>query len=61
MKLKVLKQNTTISYTSDIEPNGKVTITVTFNSDHKYFENCFDFILNDVPNQKVENKILVTA
>ena len=50
-----------VPYTGDIEPNGKVTITVTFNGDHQDFENYFDFILIDVPNQKVENKILVTA
>ena len=50
-----------IPYKGDIEPNGKITINVTFNGDHQDFENYFDFILIDVPNQKVENKILVSA
>ena len=50
-----------IPFCGEIEANGKVTIKVIFNGDHQDFENYFDFILVDVPNQKVENKILISA
>lgn len=50
-----------VPFCGEIEGNGKVTIKVLFNGDHQDFENFFDFILVDVPNQKVENKIFISA
>ena len=48
-------------YMGDIEGLGKCTVKVEFNGDHQDFENYFEFVLVDVPNQKVENKILISA
>ncbi|MCQ2817863.1 MAG: hypothetical protein MJ252_11415 [archaeon] len=53
-----------IPSSGDIEGNGKVTVNVTFNGDHQDFENFFEFVLVDVPNQKKkekDNKILFQA
>ena len=38
-----------------------VTIKSTFKGDHQDFENYFDFVLIDVPNQKKENKLYIYA
>ena len=50
-----------VPYCGEINNKDKVNVKVTFNGDHQDFSNFFDFILLDVPNQKVENKILVVA
>ena len=50
-----------IPYCGEIEAKGKVNIKVSFKGDHQDFENYFDFILIDVPNQKKENKLFVYA
>jgi hypothetical protein len=50
-----------VPYCGEINNKDKVTIKVTFNGDHQDFNNFFEYILLDVPNQKVENKILVVA
>ena len=48
-------------YMGDIDALGKCTVKVEFNGDHQDFENYFEFVLVDVPNQKVENKLLISA
>ena len=50
-----------VPFCGEINNKDKVTIKVSFNGDHQDFLNFFDFVLLDVPNQKVENKILVCA
>ena len=45
----------------EIEAKGKVTITASFKGDHQDFENYFDYVLIDVPNQKKENKLYIYA
>ena len=66
--LKVGKRNRTgllpfcyVPYCGEIEAKGKVTIKATFKGDHQDFENYFDFVLIDVPNQKKENKLYIYA
>ena len=50
-----------IPYCGEIEAKGKITIKASFKGDHQDFENYFDFILIDVPNQKKENKLYIYA
>ena len=66
--LKTGKKNRTgllpfcyIPYCGEIEARGKVTIKAAFKGDHQDFENYFDFVLVDVPNQKKENKLYIYA
>ena len=66
--LKTGKKNRTglmpfchIPYCGEIEAKGKVNIKVSFKGDHQDFENYFDFVLIDVPNQKKENKLFIYA
>ena len=41
-----------VPYCGEIEAKGRVTIKASFKGDHQDFENYFDFVLIDVPNQK---------
>ena len=50
-----------VPYCGEIEAKGKVTIKSSFKGDHQDFENYFDFVLIDVPNQKKENKLYIYA
>ena len=50
-----------VPYCGEIEAKGKVTIKASFKGDHQDFENYFDFVLIDVPNQKKENKLYIYA
>jgi hypothetical protein len=50
-----------VPYCGEIEAKGKVTIKASFKGDHQDFENYFDFVLVDVPNQKKENKLYIYA
>ena len=66
--LKTGKKNRTglmpfcyIPYCGEIEAKGKITIKASFKGDHQDFENYFDFVLIDVPNQKKENKLYIYA
>ena len=66
--LKTGKRNRTglmpfcyVPYCGEIEAKGRVTIKASFKGDHQDFENYFDFVLIDVPNQKKENKLYIYA
>ena len=66
--LKTGKKNKTgllpfcyIPFCGEIEAKGKITIKAAFKGDHQDFENYFDFVLIDVPNQKKENKLYIYA
>jgi hypothetical protein len=48
-------------YKGEIGANGKVPIKVTFFGDHQDYENFYELVLIDVPNQKKPNYIFVTA
>jgi len=50
-----------VPYCGEIEAKGKVAIKASFKGDHQDFENYFDFVLVDVPNQKKENKLYIYA
>ena len=66
--LKTGKKNRTglmpfcyVPYCGEIDAKGKITIKASFKGDHQDFENYFDFVLIDVPNQKKENKLYIYA
>jgi hypothetical protein len=50
-----------IPFKGEIGANGKVPIKVSFIGDHQDYENFYELILIDVPNQKKPNYIFVTA